>query len=225
MSVHEGHRARMKQRFLSHGERVFDDHQLLELLLFYAVPQGDTNPLAHRLLQTFGSLAGVFDAPTKDLLRVPGVGEHTALLIHMMPQLMRRYHISRLDEEAIINSSGDAGSYLLPYFYGAKNDTVYLLSMDVKGRVLGCDLIAEGGMDAVVLNSRLVVEKALSHQASQVILAHNHVRGIALPSDEDVTATLALRPILGALGVQLSDHLIIADEDYVSLSESGLLPE
>ncbi len=224
MSIHQGHRARLKKRFADYGERVFDDHQLLELLLFYTVPQGDVNPLAHRLINRFGSLAAVMDAKPEELTQVKGVGEHTALFLSMLPQVMRRYELSRTREESIINSSADAGEYLLPYFFGTRNETVYLLCLDAKGRVLSCSFLAEGGLDQVGLNSRQVVETALEHRASSVILAHNHISGIATPSQADVGLTLALRPLLKSLSVRLLDHLVIADGDFVSMTESGLLP-
>ena len=106
MSIHEGHRQRLKQRFADHGERVFDDHQLLELMLFYAVPQGDVNPLAHRLINHFGSFAAVLDASPEDLRQVKGVGEHTALYLSMFPQVMRRYLASRAGHEDKVCSGG-----------------------------------------------------------------------------------------------------------------------
>ena len=131
MSVHEGHRQRLKQRFADHGERVFDDHQLLELMLFYAVPQGDVNPLAHRLINHFGSFAAVLDASPEDLRQVKGVGEHTALYLSMFPQVMRRYLASRAGHADKVCSVEDAGEYLLPYFFGAKSELLYLLCLAV----------------------------------------------------------------------------------------------
>lgn len=225
MSIHKGHRARLKQRFLDYGERVFDDHQLLELLLFFGVPQGDVNPLAHRLINHFGSFAAVLDAKPEDLQKVKGVGEHTALLLSLLPQVMRRYQQSRAGNESMVHSSAEAGEYLLPYFFGTRNETLYLLCLDAKGKVLSCSFLAEGSLDQVGLNSRQVVETALEHRATSVILAHNHVSGVAVPSESDVTLTLALRPLLKSLGIHLLDHLVIADGDFVSMLESGLLPK
>jgi len=223
-SIHEGHRARLKQRFADYGERVFDDHQLLELLLFFAVPQGDVNPLAHRLINHFGSFAAVLDASPEDLKKVKGVGDHSALFLSMLPQAMRRYQQSRAGAETVVTSIADAGEYLLPYFFGARNETAYLLCLDAKGKVLSCRFLAEGSLDRVELNSRQVVETALEHRASSVILAHNHVSGVATPSEADVALTLALRPLLKSLGIRLLDHLVVADGDFVSMAESGLLP-
>lgn len=224
MSIHDGHRARLKRRFLEHGEQVFDDHQLLELMLFFAVPQGDVNPLAHRLINHFGSFAAVLDAKPEELKKVKGVGEHTALFLSMFPDVMRRYMTSRAGGEERICSPADAGEYLLPCFFGARNETLYLLCLDAKGKVLSCRLLAEGSLDRVGLNSRQVVETALEDRASAVILAHNHISGVAAPSQADVSLTLALRPLLRSLGVRLLDHLVVADGDFVSMAQSGLLP-
>lgn len=224
MSIHEGHRARLKQRFAEHGERVFDDHQLLELMLFYAVPQGDVNPLAHRLINHFGSFAAVLDANPEELRKVKGVGDHTALFLSMFPQILRRYMASKSGNEELICSTADAGEYLLPYFFGTRNETAFLLCLDAKGKVLSCRFLAEGSLDRVGLNSRQVVETALEDRASSVILAHNHISGLATPSEADVALTLALRPLLRSLGIHLLDHLVIADGDFVSMAQSGLLP-
>ena len=224
MGIHDGHRERMKRRFLEHGADVFDDHQLLELLLFFSKPQGDVNPLAHQLMDRFGSLAAVFDADPAELTRVKGVGEHTAALITLMPALMRRYQLSRQDMEAIINTPRAAGEFLMPYFYGARNEQAYLLCLDAKGKALACDRIGEGALNSVGLDSRAAVECVLRHRASLAVLAHNHTSGVAAPSREDVSATLELERVLSAVGVELFDHILGADEDFVSFRESGLGP-
>lgn len=224
MSIHEGHRQRLKQRFADHGERVFDDHQLLELMLFYAVPQGDVNPLAHRLINHFGSFAAVLDASPADLRQVKGVGEHTALYLSMFPQVMRRYLASRAGHEDKVCSVEDAGEYLLPYFFGAKSELLYLLCLDAKGRVLSCRRLAEGSLNRVLMDTRLVIETAMDDRATSVVLAHNHVSGLAVPSEADVKLTLQLIPLLRALDIELLDHLVVADGEFVSMVRSGLIP-
>ena len=157
-------------------------------------------------------------------MRVKGVGEHTALYLSMFPQVLRRYLASKSGSEEQICSATDAGEFLLPYFFGARNETAFLLCLDAKGKVLSCRFLAEGSLDRVGLNSRQVVETALEDRASSVILAHNHISGLATPSEADVVLTQALRPLLRSLGIHLLDHLIIADGDFVSMAQSGLLP-
>lgn len=222
-NIHAGHRQRMKERFLANGERAFNDCQLLELLLFYSVPRGDTNPLAHRLLNQFHSLSAVMEASVEDLLTVDGVGEHTALLIHLLPQFARRYQQDRVKTDTMVNSTEDAGILLAPYFYGARNEMVYLLSLDAKGRVLGCDLLGEGSANFCTLDIRLVTETALRRRARSVLLAHCHVSGLAVPSPEDRIATLRCMDVLNQLQIEVLDHLVFADGDYASMAQSGLL--
>ena len=213
----------MKKRFLANGERAFDDYQLLELLLFYSVPQVDTNPIAHRLLERFHSLSAVMEASVEELMTVDGVGEHTAVLIQLLPQFARRYHQDRVKMDSAVNRMEDAGTLLAPYFYGAKRERVYLLSLDARGRVLGCDLLGEGSANFCTLDIRLVTETALRRRARSVLLAHCHVSGLAVPSPEDRIATLQCMDVLDKLQIELLDHLVFADGDYVSMAQSGLL--
>ena len=223
MGVHDGHRKRLKTQFLIHGED-FHDHQLLELLLCYAIPQGDVNGLAHALLDQFGSLAGVFDALPPSLTRVDGVGEHTAVLLKLIPKLAGRYSTIRSSPGDILASSRAARDYLLPYFQtGPRNEMVYLVCMDAKYKVLGCHKLGEGTVNAADITPRRVVELALAHNASAVLLAHNHVSGLALPSNADLLTTETLARVLREVGVELADHLICTEDDMVSLKDSGLL--
>ena len=217
MGVHDGHRKRLKTQFLIHGED-FHDHQLLELLLCYAIPQGDVNGLAHALLDQFGSLAGVFDALPPSLT---GVGEHTAVLLKLIPKLAGRYSTIRSSPGDILASSRAARDYLLPYFQtGPRNEMVYLVCMDAKYKVLGCHKLGEGTVNAADITPRRVVELALAHNASAVLLAHNHVSGLALPSNADLLTTETLARVLREVGVELADHLIFTEDDMVSLKDS-----
>lgn len=220
MSIHDGHRRRFKEEFLARPDS-FPDHKLLELLLFYANPRGDTNPVAHALMDRFGSLAGVLDALPDELRKVPGVGEHTVALLKAVKELSGRYLTARTNAEEIVGSVQDARALLQPYFFGARNERVCLLCMDGKGKCLGIRVIGEGSVNTAQITSRSAVEAALSLNASRAILAHNHVSGLALPSAEDRTTTERLREILWSVGVRLEDHLIFVDDDMVSLRDSG----
>ena len=220
MGIHDGHRQRLKEEFVSHSGS-FPDHKLLELLLFYANPRGDTNPTAHLLMDRFGSLAGVLDALPAELLKVPGVGFHTVALLKAAKETGGRYLTARTDMNEIVNSSDDAGNILRPYFFGARIEKVYLLCLDGKGKSLGVRLIAEGSVNAAEVTTRGVVEAALSLNATRVVLSHNHISGLALPSEEDKTTTAYLDRVLATVGVELDDHLIFVDDDMVSLRDSG----
>ena len=220
MGTHDGHRQRLKTEFLARPDS-FPDHKLLELLLFYANPRSDTNPLAHELLDHFGSLAGILDASPEELQKVKGVGEHAAVLFKAAKELSGRYLTARTQVDDIAQSSRDYYALLQPYFFGARNEQTCLLCMDGKHKVLGIRKLGEGNVNAVNITIRLIAEAALSLNASAVVLAHNHVSGIAFPSSEDIATTDNLAPFLARMGIELVDHLIFVDDDMVSLRDSG----
>ncbi len=219
----DGHRRRMKERFLNGGLDGFADHEVLELLLFYAIPQRDVNPLAHRLLDRFGSLAGVLDASPEELAGVEGSGPGTAALLSLIPALSRRYAISGGSFDGAVTSSADAGRALLPYFIGETREVMYAACLDGKRRLIGCKLLDRGGNTGTGVNVRRVVECAIGMRAAAVIVAHNHPSGVAVPSREDREATLELKKALALVDVELVDHLVIADGDFVSMADAGML--
>jgi len=213
----------MKNRFLEHGLDNFDDHNVLELLLFYALPRRDLNPLAHALLERFGSLSGVLEAPIEDLKRVPGIGENAAILLKLIPQVSRRYMMSKNSGCDILDSVTKAGQYLLPLFMYERDEVVYMICLDAKRKVICCRELSRGVVNTAEISVRKIVEIALSNNATSVIISHNHTSGIALPSYEDEMTTLQIKAALEMVGIALADHIIVAGDDYVSLAESGLL--
>ena len=221
MSVHDGHRQRLKDRFLRDGLDGFTEITELELLLFYAIPMRDTNPLAHKLLDRFGDVSRVMDASMDKLLEVEGIKEHAATLIKLAKAMGRYYDICKAKQEAILPTIEDCGDYLKPFFKGRKNETVFLLSLDAKLKVLQCREVGEGSVNYASVPIRRVVEMALEAGASSVVLAHNHPSGIALPSGEDIQTTRRVATALSAVEINLVDHIVVADDDYVSMVQSG----
>ena len=221
MSVHDGHRARLRRQLLDGGLDSFSDVQALELLLGFVIARKDVNPLAHALLDRFGSLSGVLDAPAGELMKVPGIGENTAVMLSVMPQLMRRYTIGKNKTGTILNTTTKAGSYLLPFFFGAKDEQVFLLCLDAKCKVLDCRKLFTGSVNTVGVSVRRIVEEALRRNATSVILAHNHTSGIALPSREDEETTNMVQAALEAVGIRLADHMVMVEDDFVSMADSG----
>lgn len=220
-NIHEGHRKRMKERFMKSGLDDFAPHNVLELLLFYSIPRGDTNPIAHRLIDAFGSLSGVFDATPEELMKVSGVGESTAILISMIPQMARKYLEDKADAVNVVGGCGDIGAYLLPKFIGRTNEALMMVSIDNKNKVIACSVVAEGTVDSAKVSRRKVMEEAMKVKATRVILAHNHPRGVAVPSAEDVAMTREIGRLFAQVGIELVDHIIIAEDDYVSMAASG----
>ena len=221
MPVHEGHRSRKKEQFRAHGLDAFADHEVLELLLYYAVPRQDTNPIAHRLMDKFGSLDAVFSADREALEVVDGIGENASTLLSLMFPLMRRIRASAGAHETVLSDTEQAGAYFLDLFFGEREEKLYEACLDAKGRLLACHLVAEGDTDSVQLNMRKIVENALKCGASSVLLAHNHPSGVAVPSSSDEAATRQVAEALRTIGVRLVDHIVVADRDFVSMADSG----
>jgi DNA repair protein RadC len=219
----EGHRQRVKSQYLQGGLESFSDSRALELLLFYALPRKDTYPLACRLLERFGSFCGVLEAPIEELRQVEGMTEHAAILLTLNTDASRRCLVARAQAHRILRTIDDCGEYLMPCFYGCRDEQVYLLSLDAKGHPLGCRLIGKGSVNSANVPVRKIVAAALSINATAVVLAHNHPSGIALPSQEDIQATEQVRSALDAVGIQLVDHIIAAEDDFVSMKQSGYL--
>lgn len=219
-AIHTGHRGRVKEEFLTRGIEGWPDHRALELLLFYAIPQGDVNPLAHELIDRFGSLDGVLDALPDELLKVKGMGEHSVTLLKLIPALIGRYLEGRTEPGSLIHTAAEAGHVLAPYFYGVRNEMAYVLCLDAKEKLLGIRKISEGNNRNSDVTIRRVAEECLALRASFCYLAHNHVSGIALPSPEDINTTNVVRIALEPLGVRLVDHLIFEDGDLVSIEET-----
>lgn len=220
MADHTGHRKRVKAEFLLRGLEGWPDHRVLELLLFYAVPQGDVNGLAHELMERFGSLSGVMDASVDELCRVKGVSEHTAALLRLIPALGGRYLADRSAPGRIINSAEEAANVLAPYFYGARNEMVYVLCLDGKRKLLAVRKVSEGSIHASDINIRRVMEEASGLRAAGIYLAHNHISNLAFPSAADWETTDVMRSALAGVGLELIDHLIFVDGDVVSLNQS-----
>ena len=223
MDIHDGHRDRLRNRFIEYGLESFDEHTALELLLFYAKVRGDVNPLAHQLINRFGSISGVMDAPLEDLLKVDGIGKNTAVLLKLIPQLGQRYMVSKSSTDCILNTSQTAGQYLVPRFFGEKDEVVYMVCMDAKYKVLNCRLLFRGSVNTANISLRRIVENALNSNASNVIIAHNHTSGIAIPSNEDVDVTKRIIQALSAVDITLTDHIVVADDDFVSMADSKLI--
>lgn len=221
-NIHEKHRERVRMRFLKDGLDSFADHNVLELLLFYAIPVKDTNGLAHDLINTFGSLSGVFDARIEDLCKVKGVGEKTAVLIKMIPQLFRKYETDKLKvNDVSLNTAELVAKYASKHFKGLTEERLYLMCLDVSCNLLDMIQISSGTMSSTPINMRLIAETAYASNAASLILVHNHPSGIVAPSRKDIEATVKIATLTDEIGLRLSDHIIIGKgDDYFSFRKS-----
>ena len=221
MTMHEGHRQRVRERFRLEGLDNFAPHEVLELLLFYARTRGDVNPLAHRLLETFGSLKGVLEAPVDQLCSVDGVGQETATLLSLMVPVFRRYALCLCEEKTSLRNFNDAEEYCRALLTGMRKERFYMVCLSAQMRVLGHRLVSEGTLTEVPAYPRLIVETALNHNAHGVVLCHNHPAGNAAPSMTDIDLTHSLDKVLASLGIMLLDHVVVGDNGAYSMVKHG----
>lgn len=223
--MHEGHRQRLKQRFLEEGLTSFQDHEVLELLLFYAIPQGDTNPIAHRLLEKFSSISGVFGASVEDLCTVKGIKEHSAVFLKAIPAFSQFYASLAVREKKTISTSYDAGQYVCGMIGGLMKEVFAVLCLDAQRKVIAFEILEEGTVSRSDVSPRKVVECAIRHNASQVILAHNHPAGTLCASETDRILTARLCDLLEGMDIMVVDHIIATHGDkYLSMADSSLMP-
>ena len=220
MSIHEGHRQRLKDRFRREGLDNFDELDVLELLLFYCIPRKDTNPIAHRLLDQFGSLTAVLEASPEELEKVEGINTSASTFLSLITQVGRYYQVRRAEPGDILRTSDQCGNYLMPYFFGRDTETVFMLCLDAKCKVICCKKVGEGNVNSANIPIRRVVELALGANATSVVLAHNHPSGLALPSADDVQTTLRVAVALETVEIALADHIVVCGDDFISMAQS-----
>ncbi|MDR3238876.1 MAG: DNA repair protein RadC [Clostridiales bacterium] len=221
--LHEDHRRRVRERYIREGLDAFEDHQILELLLFYCVPRRDTNEMAHKMIQAFGSLGRLWETPPSEIQKQCGVSEAAAVLISMVPALARRYRISRWNQREPINDPAAIGEYAVALFMGRTKEAVYLFCLDARRRLIHTALISEGTLNESAVYIREIAAAALRHNSSKVILSHNHPGSSDSPSNADIEATRAVMHALDALDIDLLDHIVVAGDDYFSFAARGLL--
>lgn len=220
---HIGHRQRMRQRYLQNGLQGMAGHEILEMLLYYALPRVDTNRIAHRLMDEFGSFAGVLEASVEDLMRVEGVGEQAAILVSMFVGMQQAYRADLLRTRTVLEGTQSAKAYCCMLLSAARDEMFYVVSMDSRNKVLNTKKVSEGTIDALSFHPRQVLETIFRSRAKRVILCHNHPSGILRPSDLDIKATLDLERVLSELGIELLDHIIVGGGSAVSMAEERIV--
>ena len=213
----------MRERFFQHGLENFNEIEALEMLLYYAIPRKDTNPIAHALLDRFGSLDEVLHATEEELCEIPEISRRTAALLRMVPQLVRLSEVGRAARITTIKSTEDAVNFLRPRFLGERDEIMVLACLDAQNRVTYVETVNRGVVNAVLFDPRRVVETALKRKAVSVLIAHNHPDGPALPSHEDDTATGQIYRALQMVNITLYDHIVLAGEEYASYRRSGAM--
>lgn len=222
-NLHKNHRSRVRKKFFENGLDSFENHETLEFLLFYCVPYKNTSELAHRLIDAFGSLSAVLDAPL-DALYDFGLTETQASLLKLIPELSRVYLNDKHNNSDKIIDYDKVGDIILRKFIGREEENVLLFLLDAKGKEVYCGIVSKGTLSDTIMPIRKIVDYALRYNAKAAIIAHNHPSGVALPSRDDIESTADVKSALNLIGVRLIDHFIVADNDYVSLAQSRISP-
>ena len=222
--IHAGHRQRMHERVQKYGLESLAEHEALEYLLYFTNARRDTNAMAHALLERFGDFAGVLEADEEELCLVEGVGPASARLLHLLPQVNAYYHNSLLKGRRRLRTTEELGAYMLARFRGAVRERVLLLCLDSSRRIMSSAWLNSGGADSVQLPIREAIGQAVRVKAFWAVLCHNHPNGNVLPSREDMMATAELARGLYVVGVELLDHIIVTEGEYLSMRQRNELP-
>lgn len=221
--MHEGHRERMRKKYLENGLKSFSPHEVVEMMLFYALPRGNTNPIAHRLIEEFGSFAAVLDADPKDLLKVEGVGEKAVALIKLFKDVSGYYQKEKWSGIKRLNNSDEVGYYLMDMIGEKPYESLYMLCLDNANRIIYFSEVERGSVSSSAINMRKVVETAVRNNAEKVVLAHNHPSGIIIPSQEDIDVTSRFEKVFEALNIKMLDHFIVGGNGFTSLAKENRL--
>lgn len=222
-SDNEGHRQRLRERFLESGLDGFHDHEVLEFLLSFAIPRKDVKPVAKNLLGEFKTLSAVLDASRERLVQVEGMGPYSAVFLSLLPRLVERYQRDRWKDNPTFSSTRDAVGYLSSLLGTERTEVFYVLALNSKNSLIAGEAVQRGSVNRAAVFPRQVVEVAFKHRATAVILAHNHPGGDPTPSPSDRQLTRRLKRILNDLDILVHDHIIIGGPKYFSFAEQGEL--
>ena len=220
-NMHRHHRQRVKQTFDENGGKGMHDVNLLEMMLFFAVPQGDTNPLAHRLLERFGSFDKVLEAGKAELMTVKGVGDHVATYLTMFLPVFKRYNQNKCENTFTYFDTEDLKKYISAEYVDVKKERAMLLHFDTHAKFINSSWIGDGDNDFVEINNKVVAASVIENNSSIVVLVHNHPSGVAVPSSQDMLATRNLKNFLSSIGVSLAEAAIYTYGEVKLFSELG----
>lgn len=218
---HKEHRDRVRKEFLENG---FNDatppHKIIEMLLFYSIPRKDTNELAHALLNRFGSIAGILEATHEELMRVEGIGQNSATLLKLILPICRYYQNNKISQNTAPKTMDSLGEILIKKHFGFTKEVFAITTFNNKGHIIAFDILNSGDVSSVGISTRSVIEKIIERKAVSAVISHNHPNGNALPSVTDIEMTKRIVKALSHISVPLLDHIIVTEDDFVSLSQS-----
>jgi DNA repair protein RadC len=215
----EGHRKRLRERFEDNGISALHVHEIVELMLTYVIPRRDTKPIARELTQRYKSLNALFNAPAEELIKVEGIGRRSAGLFSFIREVAALCLKEKYERKSVVAHRHDAEEYLRFHFGLRRDEYVAVLFLGNRNHVIETEIIAEGTVNQCAVYPRIIMERALRYHAASIIIAHNHPGGGLTPSEADWVLTAELFTVCTVLGIPLLDHLIIAQEQVVSLKD------
>lgn len=224
-NIHSGHRMRVINSYNNIDFDVLAPHQVLEYILFYVFPRGDTNPLAHRLLKKFGSVQNVLDASVSELKTVYGINERSAQLILGFTKIFDYYTTSKLSRKFFFGSYNDISDYCEELLRFANNEVFYAVAVDPSFHVIGKRVLGEGSVDLVSFDIRKVCDFITETRAANLLLVHNHPGGLCTPSENDVKGTEIIANLVKIIGVNFIDHIIVGCDGVYSVNENRKIKE
>ena len=219
----EGHRGRLREKFLEHGLEKLTDDEIVELLLTMATPRRDCKQTAREALKSFGGLAHVLEASVEDLQKIQGIGATNAMGITMVQQIARKFLREKIIRGDYLNSFDEALEYFAHAMKASARETLHVLYLSSQNAILGEERFTSGAPGSVAVHPRQVVETAFKLSGASVVMAHNHPGGDIKPSQEDIRATRNLFFALRFVDISLRDHLIITAETHFSFMKEGLM--
>jgi DNA repair protein RadC len=215
---------RLRRRFVSAAPGSFEDHELVELLLFYCIPRKDTNPTAHKLLSEFGGIDRLFEANEAELRTRGKMNEAGSILVKLVPEIAKRIDAAKKQSKRIdFADANKAGEYAVTLFRYENRELFYALYLNARSSLIARELISHGTVDGVLVDPRKIAESAIRQNASRVIIAHNHPGGLLAASEEDIFITMKIREVLKCLDIELTDHIIECESEYLSFRGKGIL--
>ena len=224
VSIHSGHRERMREKLKKGGASMLEDHELLEMLLYNLYPRKDTNETAHKLLNEFGgSLELLLNADPSDLERRCGLKSNGAVIFNIIAEMGKRSVYGKFKSGMKIDSSDIAGTLAKSLLSHENRECFYVICLDSKSRLISSVLISLGSVNETHVYTRNIAEAALKCNAVSIILAHNHPGGTLTPSAEDVITTANVVKAMGMIDVIVADHIIVCGNDYISMKDAGIM--
>ena len=223
--LHQGHRKRMLDKFLKNGLSGFEEHEILEIILFSIIPRCNTNEISHSLIQKFGSISGVLSASKNDLMKISGIGDNAAAFLCFLGEFIHKYRLEISEKRKQLNSPEKIAEYARTLFTDPTEESAFVIVLDRSLCFIGSEKLSDGSADESYFDPRTIVGAAIGKNSQNIVLVHNHPYGAVNFSSADISATRCLLDVLRPLEIELNDHMLIMKDSFCSMRSSGIFSE